>query len=102
MKCEFCEQEFSDAVYPLHIERCEKRVSPGTEAQTENEVNGNVEPLENESAGTVQGTESDVMENISDETEPNNTKEEKVETEQSAGTEAQTENSTAGKKKSKK
>ena len=62
MKCEFCEQEFSDAVYPLHIERCEKRVLPGTEAQIENEVNGNIESLENESAVSVQGTENDVME----------------------------------------
>lgn len=25
MKCEFCNNEFSDTVLPLHLERCEKR-----------------------------------------------------------------------------
>jgi len=34
MKCEFCNNEFSDTVLPLHRERCEKR-TPVSDSKSE-------------------------------------------------------------------
>ena len=35
MKCEFCNQEFSDSVLPHHLERCEKAPKKKVEEKSE-------------------------------------------------------------------